>query len=85
MKQDSAVIVLKALLTGYRLTINHHTYVMADDSLCVVAHKDDGSETLWSVEMSFNTFIKMCKELSEDEIAVIAMNMTLTSSKSVRR
>jgi len=78
-----AEIILNALLLGQEVTMGKYIFALSDDGdLCIVAESHDTSteerkQILLKSGLEFGAFIKMCNELSFDEVFLIGANGTL--------
>lgn len=71
-------ILLKALKLGLRVEWSGYTIGMQDDGHCFcVAKNDKGEERFLGFPMDMPLFFKVAKELSEEDINVMAMNCAL--------
>lgn len=83
MKHKSE-IVLRALLQGQTLEVDGYKYCLSDDyRLCIEATKEvenSPDETvLLASDMYFDNFMRMCANLPESAVTLLAMNTGLTS------
>lgn len=88
MVRDNAVIILQALLMGLEVEIGERRYCLGvtDDSehLCVIGQSENtqtGEKKkvllgVWS-EWSLATYLAICQDVTDDQIAVIAAEIAL--------
>lgn len=67
-------IVLNYLNKGGVLEVNGNLLCMAeDDQLCFLVEDVEGEQTLYLANITFNQFINMCNELSDEYIRNIML------------
>lgn len=88
-RREKSEIVLAALFEGIPVSLNGKEYYMTQDNALGIKALtfNDSKEWVWNGEdlleedMSLKQFIKMCKELTDEEIAKIVCDLTITKIK----
>ena len=92
-KKHNAEILLSALLAGRTLEINNYKYILGEDEntgdkkLAIVAQcfkGDEEYEKLLGADMSFDSFLKMANELSEEDIVGVVFDKVMSDMNPPR-
>lgn len=78
-KVDREVVLLRALKFGLRIKgPKGHTFGMQDDGhFYVVGERLDGTEKLLGVDMTMQWFFQIARNLSEEEVIELGLNLAL--------
>lgn len=80
IKEDEMkpLTLLKAFLSGSRVTLQGSVYAMTEDfELVCVATKESGEEAFLKCHCTIKEFCKLAERLTEEEFAVVCMSNTL--------
>lgn len=73
--------VLKSLKRGLPVKLDGYSLVMEDDAIWIMAEKYQNGELVDNVLLSYdipiNHFIKSCEALSDEDVALLNMNIAL--------
>ena len=73
------LVILTALDQGHSVKLDDFTLVQGEDNLLyILAHDAFGKEVFLNFHFEVNQFIKMCADLSEEQVAEINANVSLT-------
>lgn len=82
-KKHNSEIILRGLLSGFRLDHDGFTWLLDENyDLCVLSKEiRTGREVLLKVDISLGGFIRMCQQVSEEELVDFSMNIVLNEVK----
>jgi hypothetical protein len=76
--------VLRALLKGYQVKIGNERYVLAETfELCIAGSDMEGHEVGYKVDMSLGTFIRMCRQMTDEERIDLAGGRAILKPKPI--
>lgn len=92
-RKHNAEILLSALLAGRTLEINNYRYILGEEEgtgnkkLAIIAQCSKGDEQyerLLGADMSFDSFLQMADELSEEDIVGVVFDKVMSDMNPKR-